>query len=441
MSFPKYKGSGADRVPPRRPTTGQRHGRTESLVSLSSERAYIGETAATNSDFSPDSMFRLAIKMLFGDTAKYLMLLAGLVFATFLMVQQASVFCGLIRWTTATLKNVGAPIYVVEPKVSQVNELNPLRDTDVALVRSVSAVRWAMPLYAGMQKVRLENGNFQTVQLVGIDAASFAGGPVRLKEGRLEDLRLPNTVIVDQIAIERLSVDKNKPIGVGSTFEINDIEARVVGVCEAMRSFTGGPYIWTTYERALQYAPPQRKMLSAVLAAPVEGMDADTAAAEITRKTGLRAYVNRDFGANPNDFNTSTIWWYVKNTGIPISFGTTVIIGFIVGVAIACQTFYAFVLDNLKNFGALKAMGMSNFRLSMMLWIQSITVGIIGFGIGLLFTSAFATGALENGQPPFYMPTVVPMVAFVVIQVICFLAALLGVVRLGLYEPAMVFRA
>lgn len=386
-------------------------------------------------------MFRLAIKMLFGDTAKYLMLLAGLVFATFLMVQQASVFCGLIRWTTATLKNVGAPIYVVEPKVEQVNELNPLRDTDVALVRSVSEVRWAMPLYSGLQKVRLENGNFQTVQLIGIDAASFAGAPVRLLQGRLEDLRLPNTVIVDQVAIERLSVDKKQPIGIGSTFEINDIEARVVGVCEAMRSFTGGPYIWTTYEQALQYTPPQRKMLSAVLAAPVEGMDAETAAVEISRKTGLRAFVNRDFGSNPNDFNTSTIWWYVKNTGIPISFGTTVVIGFIVGVAIACQTFYAFVLDNLKNFGALKAMGMSNFRLSLMLWIQSFTVGVIGFGIGLLFTAAFATGALKNGQPPFYMPDVVPLAAFVVIQVICFFAALLGVIRLGLYEPAMVFRA
>ncbi|MFM7182672.1 MAG: ABC transporter permease [Verrucomicrobiales bacterium] len=386
-------------------------------------------------------MFRLAIRMLFGDTAKYLMLLAGIVFATFLMVQQASVFCGLIRWTTATVKNVGAPIYVVEPKVEQVNEMNPLRDTDVALVRSVGAVRWAMPLYSGMQKVRLENGNFQTVQLLGVDAASFAGGPVRITEGRLEDLRLPNTVIIDKIAIERLSTDKNKPIGIGSTFEINDIEARVVGICDAMRSFTGGPYIWTTYERALQYTPPQRKMLSAVLAAPIAGMDPDTAAAEIAKKTGLRAFVNRDFGSNPNDFNTSTIWWYVRNTGIPISFGTTVVIGFIVGIAIACQTFYAFVLDNLKNFGALKAMGTSNFRLSLMLWFQSITVGIIGFGIGLLFTSAFASGALENGQPPFYMPTIVPIAAFCVIQLICFLAALLGVVRLGLYQPAMVFRA
>jgi putative ABC transport system permease protein len=386
-------------------------------------------------------MFGLALKMLFGDTAKYLMLVAGLFFATFLIVQQASVFCGLMMWTTSTLKNVGAPIFVVEERVEQINEINPLRDTDVSRVRSVTAVRWAMPLYSGIQRVRLESGSFKTVQLLGIDSASLAGAPARMVEGNLEDLRLPNTVIIDELAVTRLSEDRNHPIQVGDRFEINDIEARVVGICKAMRSFTGGPYLWTIYERALQYTPPQRKMLSAVIAAPIDGMTADEAAAEITRKTGLRAYVNRNFGENPNDFNTSTIWWYVRNTGIPISFGTTVVIGFIVGVAIACQTFYAFVLDNLTYLGALKAMGMSNARLSLMLVIQSATVGMIGFGIGLLATAGFAYAAIEHQQPPFVMPWQIPVVAFVVIQVICMLAALMGIVRLSLYEPAMVFRA
>ncbi len=400
-------------------------------------------------------MIGLALKMLFGDTAKYLMLVAGLFFATFLIVQQASVFCGLMRWTTATLKNVAAPIYVVEERVQQINETNPMRDTDVARVRSVSAVRWAMPLYSGIQRVRLDDGSYKTVQLIGIDAASLAGGPARLIEGNLEDLRLPNTVVIDELATERLSNnpgDPTKKIKIGDQFEINDVEARVVGICEAMQSFTGGPYIWTTYERALQYTPQSRKMLSAVIAAPIEGMSSEEAAAEIERTTGLRAFVNHDFGSNSRDtvtekgksygdFNTSTVWWYVKNTGIPISFGTTVVIGFIVGVAIACQTFYAFVLDNLKHLGALKAMGMSNFRLSIMLIVQAMTVGMIGFGLGLLATSGFALGAIENGQPPFYMPWQIPVVAFVAVQVICMLAALMGIIRLSLYEPAMVFRA
>jgi putative ABC transport system permease protein len=385
-------------------------------------------------------MIGLALKMLFGDTAKYLMLVFGIFFATFLILQQLAIFCGLMIWTTATLKNVNAPIYVVDPQVSQVNETSPMRDTDLARVRSVSSVRWAMPLFTGIQRVKLDTGAFKIIQLVGIDSASLAGAPKTIIAGNLEDLRLPNTVVIDELAVKFLSSDPKKPIRVGDRFEINDIEARVVGIAKSMRSFTGGPYVWTPYERALQYAPPQRKMLSAVIAAPADGVSAEEAAREISRQTGLRAFVNNDFAFDkPDDFNTMTVFWFVKNTSIPISFGTTVIVGLIVGIAISCQTFYAFVLDNLKYLGALKAMGMSNFRLSIMLIIQSMTVGLIGFGIGLLATAGFTFTAIEQGAP-FFMPTFIPFAVFGAIQLICLLAAAMGIIRLSLYEPAAVFR-
>ncbi|MCE9518587.1 MAG: ABC transporter permease, partial [Verrucomicrobia bacterium] len=366
-------------------------------------------------------MLLLALKMLFGDTAKYVMLVVGLFFATFLIAQQSAVFCGLMRWTTSTLKNVPAPIWVVESKVDQVNEVNPMRDTDVALVRSVSSVEWAMPLYTGIQRVRLESGAFKIIQLIGIDPTTFAGAPVKMKEGRIEDLRIPNTVVIDDLAVQRLAsnpADKSTWIKIGDVFEINDIEARVVGICAAMRSFTGGPYVWTTYERALQYSPPQRKMLSAVIAAPKSGISSDQAVEDIMSATGLRAFVNRDFTfdskAGRHEFSTSTIWWYVKNTGIPISFGITVLVGFVVGVAISCQTFYSFVLENMRHLGALKAMGASNRILCFMLLLQSFTVGIIGFGIGLLATAGFAYVALEKRQPPFFMTWHMPVAVLVV---------------------------
>ena len=385
-------------------------------------------------------MILLALRMLFGDTAKYLMLVAGLFFATFLMAQQAGVFCGLMLWTTSTLKNVPAPLWVVEAKVEQVNETNPLRDTDVALVRSVDSVAWAQPIYANVQRARMADGRFKIITLVGMDSTTLAGAPVRLREGKLEDVRLPHSVIIDDLALKRLSPNPKNPIKLGDVFEINDQEARVVGIAEAMTSFTGGPYVWTTYSRALQYAPSQRKMLSAVIAAPKPGISNEAAAEDIEQHTGLRAYVNGPFGSSPRDFNKSTVMWYVKNTGIPISFGITVIVGFIVGVAISCQTFYSFVLDHMKHLGALKAMGASTWTLTKMLLVQVITVGLIGYGIGLAATSGFAFGAIKNEEPPFYMPDVVPPAVFGVIIFICLLSALLGIWRVARLEPAMVFR-
>lgn len=394
-------------------------------------------------------MLRLALKMLFGDTGKYLMLVAGLVFATFLMAQQAAVFCGLMSWTTATLKNVPAPLWVVESKVEQVNETNPLLDTDVARVRSVGSVAWAAPIYSGIQRVRLDNGNFKIIQLIGIDATSLAGAPVKLKEGRLEDLRLPHAVIIDDLGVKRLARERGGAVKLGDSFEINDQEARVVGIADTVQSFTGGPYVWTTYERALQYTPPQRKMLSAVIAAPRPGVGEAACAADIEKVTGLRVYLNRGFNwddytaATPpaiQDFNTTTVGWYIRNTGIPISFGITVLVGFVVGTAISCQTFYTFVLENMRHLGALKAMGASNGTLCRMLLAQAVTVGLIGYGIGLFFTAGFAKGALASEQPPFYMPEIVPPAVLAVILVICALSALLGIWRVARLEPAMVFR-
>lgn len=396
-------------------------------------------------------MLRLALKMLFGDTAKYLMLVAGLTVATFLMLQQAAVFCGLMSWTRSTLKNVPAPIWVVEEKVEQVNETNPLLDTDVARVRSVSSVAWAAPLYSGMQRVRLENGSFKVIQLIGIDSNTLAGAPARLLQGDLMKLRLPHSVIIDDLGVQRLAPKRGAKVEVGHEFEINDQEARVVGIADAATSFTGGPYVWTTYERALQYVPPQRKMLQAVICAPREGVSLDQAIADIRRETGLKAFINReaafeDFigqlkGEPTTNFNVSTVWWYIRNTGIPISFGITVLVGLLVGIAVSCQTFYSFVLENMRHLGALKAMGASTGTLCLMLLTQAFTVGVVGYGIGLMGTAGFAFGALKNEQPPFYLPDYVPYIVFAVILGICMLAALLGIWRVSRLEPAMVFRS
>lgn len=396
-------------------------------------------------------MLRLALKMLFGDTAKYLMLVAGLAVATFLMAQQTAVFCGLMNWTKSTLKNVPAPIWVVEDKVEQVNETNPLLDTDVARVRSVKSVAWASPIYSGIQRVRLENGNFKMIQLIGIDSNTLAGAPAKMLAGDLMKLRLPHSVIIDDLGVMRLARKRGEKVKVGDVFELNDQEARVVGIADAVTSFTGGPYVWTTYERALQYVPPQRKMLQAVICAPHEGVSLEQAVEDIRRTTGLKAFINREAGfgefwaqrggGETNNFNVSTVWWYVKNTGIPISFGTTVIIGLLVGMAVSCQTFYSFVLENMRHLGALKAMGASNGTLCLMLITQAFTVGIIGYGIGLLGTSGFAMGALKNEQPPFYMPEFVPFAVLGVVLGICTLAALLGILRVSKLEPAMVFRS
>lgn len=387
-------------------------------------------------------MYHLALKMLFADRAKYIMLLCGLTFASLLMCQQSAVFCGIMLWTNGNLKNMRAPIWVVDPKVAQVNEVKSMRDTDVSRVRSITGVGWAVPLFSSVQQSKLPDGTFKSIQLVGIDSATMIGRPAKMIAGHLEELRLPNTVVIDDLGIERLSVGRARPLTLGDTFEINDKEARIVGICVTEKSFFGYPYVFTTYDQALQFAPKQRRMLSFILASPAKGWSVADTARQIEKESGFASsHGQTGFKAFTEDeFFWATIWWYARNTGIPVSFATTILLGFIVGMAISGQTFYTFVLENLRHIGALKAMGASNGLLTRMVVLQAFTVGFIGYGIGVGLTVLFGVAVLKKGMPPFALPYQIPLYTLVAILFICLFAAILGVLKIRRLEPAIVFR-
>ena len=377
-------------------------------------------------------MLRLALKMLFGDRAKYLMLVCGLSFCSLLMTQQSSVFCGLLLWTTATIRNIRAPIWVADEKVEQVNEVVPLREIEVQRIRSVPGVEWAVPMFWSILQARLPDGTFQAIQLTGLDSTSLIGHPAHMTEGNVEDLRLPNAVIVDQVALEKFR-KKGIQLQLGSTFELNDKEARVVGLCKTERSFLGQPYVFTTYSRALEYSPRQRKELSFILVSTRPSTDLRQVIQSINELRGLRAF-------SAADFAWRTILWYFKNTGIPISFGIVVLLGVVVGIAIAGQTFYLFVHENLRYMAALKAMGAGMGVLMRMVFLQAFTVGFTGYGLGVGLASAFGTAVLQKGQPPFFMPWQILVFTGAVIVFICLLSALVGLIKIARAEAAMVFK-
>ena len=156
-------------------------------------------------------MFHLALKMLMGDRAKYIMLVGGLTFATLLMTQQNAVFQGLLSWTTSHLRNIRAAIWVVEAHVESANETKPLRDTDVNRVRSVTGVDFAVPLFEGILRAKTASGADKQVMLIGLHGATLFGRPPQMLAGDLALLRLPNTVVIDELGVQRLSQGRSRP--------------------------------------------------------------------------------------------------------------------------------------------------------------------------------------------------------------------------------------
>jgi putative ABC transport system permease protein len=139
--------------------------------------------------------------------------------------------------------------------------------------------------------------------------------------------------------------------------------------------------------------------------------------------------------------SAATIRYFLSSTGIPVNFGITITLGFLIGVAIAGQTFYLFTIENLKQFGALKAMGLGNGRIVGMILLQAVVVGAMGYGIGLglaalFFESTSHITALAGLH--LYWQVVVGSGAAVMLIVV--LASLLSIRRVLVLEPALVFR-
>jgi putative ABC transport system permease protein len=382
----------------------------------------------------------VALKMLIGDRAKYLGIVMGLTFASLLITQQGAIFVGLMTRTYGFITDTGLPdLWVMDPKVQFIDDIKPLQDTELYRVRGVEGVEWAVPLYKGLIKARLADGTFQTCNVVGLDDATLIGGPPAMMAGQLADLRQSDAVIVDVVgASDKLAKPalapggKPIPLTIGDTLELNDHRAIVVGLAQVTRTFQSQPVIYTTYSRATIFAPRERKLLSFVLVKAKPGEDPTAVAERIRRATGLAAHTQ-------DEFARLTVDYFMNNTGIPLNFGIAVSLGFIVGTAIAGQTFYNFTLDNLRHFGALKAMGASNGTLLGMILLQALVVGSIGYGLGVGAASLFGA-LLGNTELAFRLPWQLLALSAAAITCICLSSALISIRKVMQLEPAIVFK-
>jgi len=374
----------------------------------------------------------IAWKMLVGNRGKYLGIVFGVMFAALLIAQQSSIFCGLMSLTVSQIRDVpGAAIWVMDEHVQFVDDIKPLADTELFRVKGVSGVDWAVRFYKGIARARLEEGSYEQMILLGIDDATLVGAPLGMLLGSIADLRKPDAVIMDDAGYRRIW--PGEPLRLGRVFEMNDHRAVLVGITKASRTFQSFPILYTRYSQALRFAPPERKVLSFVLAAPRPGLEPVAVAREIEAHTGLQA-LTRD------EFVRKTIRYYLAKTGIPVNFGITVLLGFLVGTAIAGQTFYLFTVENIRQFGALKAMGTSNWRILVMVLSQALHVGVVGYGVGVGLAATFGWWSGRSTRLSFFMPWQVLALTAACVFVIVLVASVLSIRRVLVLDPAVVFR-
>ncbi|GAB3408611.1 ABC transporter permease [Massilia agilis] len=315
--------------------------------------------------------WRIAYKLLTNDRGKFFALLVGITFAVFLMVMMTSIFSGVLKRSSATVTNIGATVWIMDPAVNTVANTIPVPDYLLDAVRSIPGVRYAVPMYTGGALVKLRSGHFQSVSVIGLDDTTLFGRPP-LEAGNIQDIYGENGFIVVRDAEYR----KLENPAIGTEFELNDHRGVIVGIARvAAGGLFGVPTLYTTYNRAIQYIPSTRFTISYILVEVKSQAAIGQVKREVTR-LGYLALTRDEFIARISDF-------YKYQTGVGTNILLMTVISFIVGLSISGQTFYTFILENLDKFGALKAIGAKSRELVYMILFQATFTSLTGYGLGV----------------------------------------------------------
>ncbi|HTV03894.1 MAG TPA: ABC transporter permease [Acidobacteriaceae bacterium] len=374
-------------------------------------------------------ILKLAYKLLINDRAKFTALLVGITFAVLLMVMMTSIFAGVLNRSSSTVINIGAKLWVMDPAVQTVANTIGMPDYVLDAVRSMPGVKYAVPLFSGGALVKLEDGTYQAVSVIGLDDTTLYGRPV-MEQGQISDIFAENSFI----AVDDSEFAKLGNPHVGTTFELNDHRGVVVGVAKVSTStLFGVPTLYTTYNRAIQYIPNPRYTISYILVQPKSAGDIPAIQREVNR-LGYMALTREQF-------ESRIAWFYVKQTGLGINLMLMTLISFIVGLSISGQTFYTFILENLEKFGALKAIGTRSRELVLMILFQATFTALTGYGLGVGFCTLITT--LAKMRLPDYAARITYTnlgIALVMVIVIAAMSSYVGVRKVLRIEPFDIFR-
>lgn len=376
-----------------------------------------------------NGILRIAFKLLVNDKGKFAALLVGITFAVFLMVQMTSIFSGILTKSSSTVINVGARIWVMDPAVNNVASSIPMPDYVLDAVRSIDGVKYAVPMYSGGALVKLRNGVYQSVTVLGLDDTSLFGRP-ELIEGKIEDIYAENAfVVVQDEEFPKLGNPR-----LGTEFELNDHRGVIVGIAKVAASgLFGIPTLYTTYNRAIQYIPSTRFTIAYILVEPKSA----GAIGHIKEQVKLLGYE----ALGKDEFMKKIADYYKYQTGLGTNILLMTVISFLVGLSISGQTFYTFILENLEKFGALKAIGAKERELVYMILFQATFTALVGYGFGVGLCTGVIT--LAKLRIPDYSANITYATlgfAFVMVLIIAGISSYIGIRKVLKIEPFDIFR-
>jgi putative ABC transport system permease protein len=373
----------------------------------------------------------LGLQILWADFGKATAMILGVAFSTLLMAQQAAIFVCLMANSASHITSAeDVDIWIADERSDYFDDPGALPSGLLDRVRSVEGVAYAAPFLRRGAIVDTRAVIEQAV-LIGVDAGSLLGAPQKMLKGDMKNLRSADTFIVDRRGYN--DIWPGEAIEIGRFLEVDGRLLKLVGIADPPSPFISQPLIYVSLSTAALIGGEARP--SFIVARAENGADPAAVAAAVEAAAGYSAFDSKAFGRR-------TIDYYLKNTGIPINFFITILLGFIVGAAIVIQTFYLFITENLRHLALFRAMGAEGWPLVRMTLVQCAIVAAIGFSLGVAGASWFFETVPEKAPAfkGFYLPVGVVLKVGAVVFIVAFFSGLLSIRRAIRLDPAIVLR-
>lgn len=319
--------------------------------------------------------------MLTYNRKKFIGMLIGATFATFILTQQPSIYQGITdRLTTKiSLLSNDVDLWIMSDTSSNFEHPTYFNQMDMYRIRSVTGVQWATQIYETWQQIKhIKTNSSKVWQLIGVDRNNLLGLPQKMQRGDRDAIRYSGAMIIDGYSVQQLETKDKKTIGLEDKMVRGPNSWFIAGVTEPLRSYSQTP---TAY-MASHYLPDRDNSPSFILVKVHPSLNISEVAKTIRSSTGYLALTTAEFIARSNKF-------FREKTPILVGFIAVAVLGFIIGLIIMWQIFNDFVLTHQHQYGMLKMLGVKNILLIKVVLFQASIIGSVGFILGLGLTMIF----------------------------------------------------
>jgi putative ABC transport system permease protein len=373
-------------------------------------------------------MANMAWKNLVHDKVRLGVTLTGIVFALVLVLIQFGLFLGFLDTTANIVANSNADLWITAPGIPHVNGGTSFPENRRYKALAVPGVAKAEKYNIQFVNWKLPSGSQEAVQIVGFDLETGLGGPWNLVAGSVDDLRGEDTVIVDELYMEKLGVT-----GIGHIAEIQGKRARVVGFTRAIRSFTTSPYVFTSFKNSQNYAKIAADETLFLLVRMEKGADQSVVKSRIREAIPtVDVFTNIEMEKKTQDY-----WLFSTGAGVTTLMGAA--LGLLVGMVVVAQTIYASTVDHIREFGTLKAMGAGNGYIYKVIIQQALISAVFGYSLAIV-VGYFVARQSQNGNAAILLPPEMAWGTLGIAALMCVGASVISIRKATTIDPAMVFK-